>query len=60
MSTPDGIICSIEGDSISKKEHCFFKQTNPLGFILFSRNYSNKRQIIDLINLDNYHFHNHP
>ena len=51
MSTPDGLICSIEGKSISKKkEYSFFKQTNPLGFILFSRNYSNKKQIINLIN----------
>tara|TARA_B100000963_G_C22543628_1_gene633390 strand:- start:222 stop:1244 length:1023 start_codon:yes stop_codon:yes gene_type:complete len=50
MSIPEGVICSIEGESISKKEYSFFKQTNPLGFILFSRNYSNKKQIIDLIN----------
>ena len=49
MSTPDGIICSIAEKSISKKEYSFFKQTNPLGFILFSRNYGNKKQIIDLI-----------
>ena len=27
-----------------------FKQTNPLGFILFSRNFNNKKQLIDLIN----------
>ena len=50
MPIPDGIICSIGGQSISKKEYDFFKQTNPLGFILFSRNYSNKRQIVELIN----------
>ncbi|MAI29376.1 MAG: beta-N-acetylhexosaminidase [Rickettsiales bacterium] len=50
MSTPDGIICSIEGQSISKKEYSFFQKTNPLGFILFSRNYNNKIQITDLIN----------
>ncbi len=50
MPSPDGIICSIEGDSISKKEYSFFKQTNPLGFVLFSRNYSNRNQVIDLIN----------
>ncbi len=50
MSTPDGIICSLDSKSISKKEYIFFKQTNPLGFILFSRNFSNKRQITDLIN----------
>ena len=47
MSTPDGLICSIGAKSISKKEYSFFKQTNPLGFILFSRNYSNKKQIIN-------------
>jgi len=50
MSIPDGIICSISGKSISKKEYSFFKQTNPLGFILFTRNYGNKRQISDLVN----------
>ena len=50
MSIPDGIICSINSESISKKEHIFFKQTNPLGFILFSRNFNNKKQLIDLIN----------
>ena len=50
MSTPVGLICSIGAKSISKKEYSFFKQTNPLGFILFSRNYSNKKQIINLIN----------
>ena len=49
MSIPDGIICSIDSESISKKEHIFFKQTNPLGFILFSRNYNNKRQLTNLI-----------
>ena len=49
MSTPDGLICSIGAKSISKNEYSFFKQTNPLGFILFSRNYSNKKQIINLI-----------
>ena len=49
MFTPDGIICSIGGKSISKKEYSFFRQTTPLGFILFSRNYSNKKQIINLI-----------
>ena len=49
MSVPDGIICSISGKSISKKEHYFFKQTFPLGFVLFSRNYNNKRQLTDLI-----------
>ncbi len=50
MSTPEGLICSIGGKSISKKEYNYFKQTSPLGFILFSRNYSNKKQIINLIN----------
>ena len=45
MSIPDGIICSIGSESISKKEYSFFKQTNPLGFILFSRNYSNKKTV---------------
>ena len=49
MSIPDGIICSIDSESISKKEHIFFKQTNPLGFILFSRNYNNKKQLTNLI-----------
>jgi beta-N-acetylhexosaminidase len=50
MSTPEGLIYSIGSKSISKKEYEFFKQTSPLGFILFSRNYSNKKQIKNLIN----------
>ena len=50
MSIPDGIICSISGKSITKKEYYFFKQTTPLGFVLFSRNYNNKKQLTDLIN----------
>ena len=49
MTTPEGLICSIGGKSISKDEYNYFKQTSPLGFILFSRNYSNKKQIINLI-----------
>ena len=61
MSIPDGIICSIEGKSISKKEYSFFKQTSPLGFVLFSRNYSDKRQLSYLINeLKNLTLNNSP
>ena len=61
MSIPDGVICSIEGKSISKKEYSFFKQTSPLGFVLFSRNYSDKRQLSYLINeLKNLTLNNSP
>ena len=49
MNLPDGIILSISGKSLTLKEKKFFRKTNPFGFVLFSRNYSNKEQIIRLI-----------
>ena len=50
LNSLNRLIYSIGSKSISKKEYEFFKQTSPLGFILFSRNYSNKKQITNLIN----------
>ena len=49
MNLPDGIILSTSGKSLTPQEKNFFRKTNPLGFVLFSRNYSNKEQIIRLI-----------
>ena len=48
MRTPDGIILSCSSqNSLNKRE--IFKQTYPLGFVLFKRNYVNKKQLRKLI-----------
>ena len=39
MRTPDGIILSCSSLELTKQERDFFKQTYPLGFVLFKRNY---------------------
>ena len=49
MRTPDGIILSCSSEELTKKERDFFKQTYPLGFVLFKRNYVNKNQLRKLI-----------
>ena len=49
MIVPDGIILSISGKSITIEERNFFKKIKPLGFVLFSRNFKDKNQIIKLI-----------
>ncbi len=49
MKTPDGIILSCSSLKISKPEKNFFTKTNPLGFVLFKRNYSDKDQLRNLI-----------
>ena len=48
--TLDGVIYSINGTKISLEERKFFENTNPFGFILFKRNFINKKQIKLLIN----------
>ena len=49
MSAPDGIILSVSGLDLTNKEIDFLQNTNPFGFILFSRNFSNIKQLIKLI-----------
>ena len=49
MRTPDGIILSCSSLELTKQERDFFKQTYPLGFVLFKRNYVNKNQLRKLI-----------
>ena len=45
MINPDGIILSISGQSLTKEEKSFFKETNPLGFVLFKRNFKDVIQL---------------
>ena len=47
--TPSGIVFSLKGSNLTTSERSFFKNTNPFGFILFSRNFKNKKQLKDLI-----------
>ena len=49
MKPPNGIILSCSSWKLSKKEIVFFKKTNPLGIILFRRNYKNLKQLKNLI-----------
>ncbi len=49
MNVPDGVILSISGCHLTNDESTFLSNTNPLGFILFKRNFINKKQIIQLI-----------
>lgn len=49
MKTPDGIILSCSSLELSLQERSFFVKTNPLGFVLFKRNYSDKDQLRNLI-----------
>ncbi len=41
-------IASLEGTSVSDNELAFFKESNPLGFILFSRNVEHPEQLLRL------------
>ena len=50
MKNPDGIIFSVSGLNLSNEEKSFFRETNPLGFVLFKRNFKNVKQLEDLIN----------
>ena len=49
MKSPEGIILSCSGFELTSQEENFFKNLYPLGFVLFKRNFKNKKQIIDLI-----------
>ena len=49
INYPDGIILSISSFELNQNEINFFKNLNPLGFILFKRNFQNKNQITKLI-----------
>ena len=50
MKNPDGIIFSVSGLNLSNEEKSFFRETNPLGFVLFKRNFKNVKQLKNLIN----------
>ncbi len=49
MNIPDGVILSISSYDIKNDEVEFLGQTNPLGFVLFKRNFSTKKQLLNLI-----------
>ncbi len=49
MEHKDGIILSCSSYELKKSEIEFFKIINPLGFVLFKRNFKNKLQIKKLI-----------
>ena len=49
MKQIDAIILSCFGYELSSDEKKFFKDINPLGFVLFKRNFKNKKQIKLLI-----------
>lgn len=42
---PLAVIFGLSGEKLTKEEKDFFKQTNPLGFILFARNCKNPKQL---------------
>ncbi len=46
---PKGIIFSISGYELTRQESEFFSETNPLGFVLFTRNFKHKEQLKKLI-----------
>lgn len=50
MKQIDAIILSCSGYELTLNERSFFKKINPLGFVLFKRNFKNKKQIKLLIN----------
>ena len=47
-SIKNGVIFGCEGPRLSEVEFDFFKETLPFGFILFSRNIFNSKQVIEL------------
>ena len=47
-SIKNGVIFGCEGPRLSAVEFDFFKETLPFGFILFSRNIVNSKQVINL------------
>lgn len=50
MNNSLAAIFSVEGARLSQKEKAFFKQADPLGFILFARNCDNPKQLRELTN----------
>lgn len=50
MLKSNAVIFGLEGKQVSNKEVDFFKDVNPLGFILFSRNIDNPEQVKSLVN----------
>ena len=50
ISNPDSVILSISSYELNKDEIEFFKDVKPFGFVLFRRNFENKKQLIYLIN----------
>ena len=46
---PKGVVLSCSGKKLTSDEINFFSKINPFGFILFSRNFSSKLQIKELI-----------
>lgn len=46
---PAAVIFGIEGHALTKQEQELFSETDPLGFILFSRNCGNKKQLAALV-----------
>ena len=49
MKQIDAIILSCFGYELTSNEKKFFKNINPFGFVLFKRNFKNKKQIKQLI-----------
>ena len=49
MKQIDAIILSCFGYELTSNEKNFFKNINPFGFVLFKRNFKNKKQIKLLI-----------
>ena len=47
MLTP--LILGCSGSELTDVERCFFKETEPLGFILFQRNCKNRKQVKKLV-----------
>ncbi|QQG37366.1 MAG: beta-N-acetylhexosaminidase [Micavibrio aeruginosavorus] len=46
---PAAVIFGVEGQVLTKNEEDLFRQTDPLGFILFARNCDSPQQIRDLV-----------
>lgn len=49
MSAINSVIFGVEGLKLSSNEIGFFKETSPLGFILFARNIDNPHQLTKLV-----------
>jgi beta-N-acetylhexosaminidase len=49
LSKSNAVVFGLEGKEVSIKERDFFKEANPLGFILFARNIDNPDQVKALV-----------